>query len=126
MLGVQAADALRLLRSGAFDVMSVQIGMASRDDPFFEGIDLVGVATDMAALRKVVDAYREVFDKRLQRKSAKVLTLWPFGPQVFYCNTAISSLDDLKGLKVRSFTPSMAALIQHLGAAPVTLPFSEV
>ncbi len=127
VLGVQAADALRLLRSGAFDVMSVQIGMASRDDPFFEGIDLVGVATDMAALRKVVDAYREVFDKRLQEKfGAKVLTLWPFGPQVFYCNTAISSLDDLKGLKVRSFTPSMAALIQHLGAAPVTLPFSEV
>lgn len=127
VLGVQAADALRLLRSGAFDVMSVQIGMASRDDPFFEGVDLIGVATDMVALRKVVDAYREVFDKRLQEKfGAKVLTLWPFGPQVFYCNTAIKSLDDMKGLKVRSFTPSMAALIQHLGATPVTLPFSEV
>lgn len=127
VLGVQAADALRLLRSGAFDVMSVQIGMASRDDPFFEGVDLIGVATDMVALRKVVDAYRDVFDKRLQEKfGAKVLTLWPFGPQVFYCNTAVKSLDDIKGLKVRSFTPSMAALIQHLGATPVTLPFSEV
>jgi TRAP-type C4-dicarboxylate transport system substrate-binding protein len=126
-LGVQAADALRLLRSGAFDVMSVQIGMASRDDPFFEGIDLIGVSTDMAQLRKAVDAYREVFDKRLQQRfGAKVLTLWPFGPQVFYCNSAITKLDDLKGLKVRSFTPSMAALIQHLGATPVTLPFSEV
>lgn len=127
VLGVQAADALRLLRSGAFDVMSVQIGMASRDDPFFEGIDLVGVATDMTQLRKVVDAYRDVFDKRLQEKfGAKVLTLWPFGPQVFYCNTPIKSLDDIKGLKVRSFTPSMAALIQNLGGTPVTLPFSEV
>jgi TRAP-type C4-dicarboxylate transport system substrate-binding protein len=127
VLGVQAADALRLLRSGAFDVMSVQIGMASRDDPFFEGIDLVGVATDMVQLRKVVDAYRAVFDKRLQEKfGAKVLTLWPFGPQVFFCNAPIKSLDDIKGLKVRSFTPSMAALIQHLGGTPVTLPFSEV
>jgi TRAP-type C4-dicarboxylate transport system substrate-binding protein len=127
VLGVQAADALRLLRSGAFDVMSVQIGMASRDDPFFEGLDLVGVSTDMAQLRKAVDAYREAFDQRLQEKfCAKVLTLWPFGPQVFYCNAAIKSLDDVKGLKVRSFTPSMAALIQHLGGTPVTLPFSEV
>jgi TRAP-type C4-dicarboxylate transport system substrate-binding protein len=127
VLGVQAADALRLLRSGAFDVMSVQIGMASRDDPFFEGVDLVGVATDMVQLRRVVDAYREAFDKRLQEKfGAKVLTLWPFGPQVFYCNAPIKSLDDVKGLKVRSFTPSMAALIQHLGGTPVTLPFSEV
>ena len=127
VVNVQAADALRLLRSGTFDVMSVQIGMASRDDPFFEGIDLIGVSTNMKDLRKAVDAYREVFDERLQaRFNAKVLTLWPFGPQVFYCNKPIKSVDDIKGLKVRSFTPSMAALIQTLGATPVTLQFSEV
>jgi TRAP-type C4-dicarboxylate transport system substrate-binding protein len=127
ILNVQAADALRLLRSGTFDVMSVQIGMASRDDPFFEGIDLIGVSTDMKQLRAAVDAYRDAFDKRLQaRFNAKVVTLWPFGPQVFYCNKDIKSIDDVKGLKVRSFTPSMAALIQHLGGIPVTLQFSEV
>lgn len=126
-VGVQAADALRLLRSGTFDVMSVQIGMASRDDPFFEGIDLIGVSTNMADLRTAVDAYRKVFDERLQRRfNAKVLTLWPFGPQVFYCNKPIKTLDDIKGLKVRSFTPSMAALIQNLGGTPVTMGFSEV
>ncbi|HEY6134328.1 MAG TPA: TRAP transporter substrate-binding protein [Rubrivivax sp.] len=126
-VGVQAADALRLLRSGTFDVMSVQIGMAARDDPFFEGIDLIGVSTNLAELRKAVDAYRQVFDERLQKRfNAKVMTLWPFGPQVFYCNKPIKSVDDIKGLKVRSFTPSMAALIQTLGATPVTLQFSEV
>ena len=127
VLGVQAADALRLLRSGTFDVMSVQIGMASRDDPFFEGIDLIGVSTNMEDLRKAVDAYRAVFDERLQKRfNAQVMTLWPFGPQVFYCNKPIKTVDDLKGLKVRSFTPSMAALIQKtrslssLGSLAVT------
>jgi TRAP-type C4-dicarboxylate transport system substrate-binding protein len=126
-VGVQAADALRLLRSGTFDVMSVQIGMAARDDPFFEGIDLIGVSTNLADLRKAVEAYRRVFDERLQKRfNAKVMTLWPFGPQVFYCNKPIKTLDDVKGLKVRSFTPSMAALIQSLGATPVTMQFSEV
>lgn len=127
VVGVQAADALRLLRSGAFDVMSVQIGMASRDDPFFEGIDLIGVSTDMDRLREAVDAYRDVFDARLQQRfNAKVLTLWPFGPQVFYCNSPIETLADLRGLRVRSFTPSMSAMLEHFGATPVTLQFSEV
>ena len=127
VVNVQAADALRLLRSGTFDVMSVQIGMVSRDDPFFEGIDLMGVAPDMDKLRTVVNAYRDAFDERLQKKfNAKVLTLWPFGPQVFWCNKPIGKLDDLKGLKVRSFTPSMAALIQSFGGTPVTMQFSEV
>ncbi len=127
VVGVKAPDALRLLRSGAFDVMSVQIGMASRDDPFFEGIDLIGVATDMDSLHTVVDAYRDAFDTRLQEKfNAKALTLWPFGPQVFYCNEPIETLADLEGMKVRSFTPSMSAMLESLGATPVTLQFSEV
>lgn len=126
-VGVKAADALRLLKAGAFDLMSVQIGMASRDDPFFEGVDLIGVSTDMEALRQAVDAYRDVFDARLQERfNAKVMTLWPFGPQMFYCNHPIASLDDIKGLKVRSFTPSMSAMLEHFGATPVTLQFSEV
>lgn len=127
VVGVRAPDALRMLRSGAFDIMSVQIGMASRDDPFFEGIDVVGVSTDMDTLKKAVEAYRPVFDERLQKRfNAKVLTLWPFGPQVFLCNAEVNSLDDLKGLRVRSFTPTMSALLEHFGATPVTLQFSEV
>lgn len=127
VVGVKAPDALRMLRGGSFDVMSVQIGMASRDDPFFEGVDLIGVAPDMETLRKVVESYRQAFDERLQKRfNAKALTLWPFGPQVFYCNAPIKTLDDLKGLKVRSFTPSMSAMLEHFGATPVTLQFSEV
>lgn len=127
VIGVQGSDALRLLRSGSFDIMSVQIGMASRDDPFFEGIDLVGVATNMGELKVAVEAYRKVFDERLQKKfNAKVLTLWPFGPQMFYCNADVSTLEGLDGLKVRSFTPSMSALLKEFGATPVTLQFSEV
>ncbi|WP_406855479.1 TRAP transporter substrate-binding protein [Alsobacter sp. KACC 23698] len=127
VVNVKADDALRLLRSGAFDVMSVQIGQASRDDPFFEGIDLAGVSTNFPDLQKAIDAYRGVFDERLQKKfNAKVLTLWPFGPQVFYCRKPVASVADFNGLKVRSFTPTMSALLQKLGATPVTLSFSEV
>lgn len=126
-LGLQLGDALRFVRSGTFDVVSTQVGLASRDDAFVEGIDLIGVSTDMAELRSAVDAFREVFDKRIQdRFGAKVLAIWPFGPQVFFCNQPIRTLDDLKGMRVRSFTPSMSALIQALGATPVTLAFPEV
>ena len=126
-VGMNLQDALRHVRTGSFDILSVPIGLLSRDDPFFEGLDLVGVSTDMKELRKVVDAYREVFDKRLQTKfNAKMLMLWPYGPQVFYCNAEIKGLDDLKGLKVRTYTASMSALIQHFGGTPVTLQFPEV
>ncbi len=127
VLGLQQGDALRSLRAGTFDVMAVQIGMAARDDAFFDGVDLVGVAPTMADLRKVVDAFRSTFDQRLQQRfNSKLLTMWPYGPQVIYCSTPIKSLDDLKGQKIRVHSQSLGALAQHFGATPVTLQFAEV
>jgi len=126
-VGVQAADALRHLRSGAFDVMSVVIGPVARDEPFFDGIDLIGVSPTVAELRTAVDAARTAFDARLlERFGARAMALWPFGPQYFFCNAPIRSVTDLRGLRVRSYTPSMTALLTHLGASPVSLQFSEV
>ncbi|MGG5818063.1 TRAP transporter substrate-binding protein [Falsiroseomonas sp. HW251] len=126
-LGLNMADALRLVRAGTFDIVSTQVGLAARDDPFLEGIDLIGVSTDMGELRIAVNAYREAFNARIeQRFGARVLAIWPFGPQVFFCNQPIRTLDDLRGMKVRSFTASMSALLERLGATPVTLAFPEV
>ncbi len=99
-LGLQTSDGLRLARSGTFDVVAVQIGSASRDDAFLEGLDLIGVSTDMKSLREAVNAYREAFDLRLREKfGATVLALWPFGPQMFFCNQPLKTVDDLKGLE---------------------------
>ena len=93
--------------------------MAARDDPFLEGIDLVGVSTNLKDLRTAVDAYRKALDTRLQKRfNVKILTLWPFGPQVFFSNKPIKGVEDFKGLKIRSFTPSMAKLIEYFGAIP--------
>jgi TRAP-type C4-dicarboxylate transport system substrate-binding protein len=126
-IGLQAADALRHLRTGAFDVMAVLIGQVARDEPFFDGLDLIGVSTNVADLRRAVEGGREAFDRRLQERfNAKVMAIWPFGPQYFFCNAPVRSITDLRGLKVRSYTPSMTALLQHVGAIPVTLQFSEV
>ncbi len=126
-LGINLGDALRLVRAGTFDVVSTQVGQVAKDDAFLEGIDLIGVSTNMEALRESVDAYRDAFNARLEERfGVRALAIWPFGPQIFLCNQPIETLDDLEGLKVRSFTASMSTLIERLGATPVTLSFPEV
>lgn len=127
VLGLNLADALRLASSGTFNVVTAQVGSAAKDDAFLEGIDLIGVATDMAELHGNVDAYRQVFNDRLAaRFGVKAVAIWPFGPQVFFCSDPITGVGDLSGKKVRSFTASMSALLSELGATPVTLSFPEV
>ncbi|MSU90841.1 ABC transporter substrate-binding protein [Rhodobacteraceae bacterium 2CG4] len=126
-LGISMADGLRLVRDGTFNLASIQVGLVASDDPFLEGIDLIGVSTDMESLEETVDAYRGSFDARLEERfGVKAVAVWPFGGQVFFCNEPIETLDDLAGMRVRSFTASMSALLENLGATPITLAFPEV
>jgi TRAP-type C4-dicarboxylate transport system substrate-binding protein len=127
VLGLNLADALRMASTGTFQIVTTQIGSAAKDDPFLEGIDLIGVSTDMAELKGAVDAYREAFNARLgERFGVKAMAIWPFGPQVFFCNEPVESLASMQGLKVRSFTASMSEMLTNVGATPVTLSFPEV
>jgi TRAP-type C4-dicarboxylate transport system substrate-binding protein len=126
VLGVKDADGLRVLKSGLFDIVSLRVAQVSRDEPFILGADIVGLNPDYETGRKVVNAFREEFDKRLQeRHGAKLLGIWPFGPQVVFCKTPISSLADLKGKKVRVYDQSLAKFIEKLNGIPVTIPFGE-
>ena len=127
VVGVDMQDTLRMVRTGAFDIVQSTVGAAARDDSFLEGIDLIGVSTSMEQLDEAVAAFRPELEKRVAEKfNAKVLALWPYGPQVFYCNAEITSVDSFKGLKVRSYTPTMSSLLEAMGATPVTLSFKEV
>jgi len=126
VLGVKDADGLRVLKSGLFDIVTLRLAQVSRDEPFFLGPDIVGLSTDYEVARKVVDAYRDAFDKRLQeRHGGKLLGIYPFGPQVVFCKVAIGGLGDLKGKKVRVYDQSLAKFIEKLGGIPVTIPFGE-
>ena len=126
VLGVKDSDGLRVLKSGLFDIVTLRLAQVSRDEPFFLGPDIVGLSTDYDTARKVVDAYREAFDKRLQeRHGGKLLGTYPFGPQILFCKGAIAGLADLKGKKVRVSDQSLAKFIERLGGIPVTLSFNE-
>jgi TRAP-type C4-dicarboxylate transport system substrate-binding protein len=126
VVGVKDADALRVLKSGLFDIVTLRIAQVSRDEPFLLGADLVGLNPDYETARKVVAAYRDAADKRLQeRHGAKLLGIWPFGPQVVFCKVPIGGLADLKGKKVRVYDQSLAKFIEKLGGIPVTIPFGE-
>jgi hypothetical protein len=97
-VGVRAADALRhhALRHLRRHERADRHGLA-RLTRFFEGLDLIGVSPNMGDLRKGGRGLPPgVRPAAARRASRRVMTLWPFGPQVFYCNKPIKGLDDMK------------------------------
>ena len=126
-LGIKDTDQLRVMKAGLFEMASLRMSQNSRDEPMILGLDLVGLNPDYATGKKVADAFSPILDEQLQKKfGVKLLGVWPFGPQVLFCNEPIAELGDVKGLKVRVYDQNLANFVESLGGTPVPIAFAEV
>lgn len=125
-LGIKDAEQLRVLKAGLFQMASLRFSQNARDEPTLLGFDLVGLNHDYATTRKVFDAYLDVADARLQKQfGVKLLAVFPFGPQILFCNKPITKLADIKGLKVRTYDQNLSMFIESIGGTPVPIPFAD-
>ncbi|SMD19280.1 TRAP transporter substrate-binding protein [Rhizobium sp. RU36D] len=125
--GIPDTDGLRILKSGLFDIVSIRGPQVSRDEPSILGLDLVGLNTSFEAGRKHMDAFKGYVGGRLESQfNAKLLGVWPAGPQVIFCKPQVKGLADLNGLKVRVGDQSAANFVAKLGATGISMPFGEV
>jgi TRAP-type transport system periplasmic protein len=124
--GIKGNQALRYLRKGAFDVMTISVSYVSGDEPSLVAVDLPGVAFDFKTLRAISDSYRPVLTERLKKFKGVFLSHWPFNPQIVFCKEPISSLADLAGRKVRVSGAPAADTLKALGATAVNMSGGEV
>lgn len=125
--GIPDTDALRILKSGLFDIISIRGPQVSRDEPSVLGLDLVGLNTGYKAGRKHIDAFMPYVATRIESQfNGKLLGIWPAGPQVLFCKPEVKSLADLSGHKVRVGDQSAANFVAKLGATGISMPFGEV
>jgi TRAP-type transport system periplasmic protein len=125
-LGIKDTEQLRVMKAGLFDIVSLRVSQNSRDEPTLLGLDLVGGSPDYATGRKVAKAYFATVDARLQQQfGVKLLSVWPFGPQILFCKKPIAKLADIKGMKVRVYDQNLAKFIELVGGTPVPVSFAD-
>ena len=126
-MGLKGFETLRLLKQGIFDFVHLTMGYAVGDEPAMEGLDLAAVSPDIETARAVVKAFLPALDDRMKENhNLKILSAYPFESQALYCKHPVSSIDDLKGLKIRSYSAALADFVSGIGASNVTVAFSEV
>ncbi len=125
--GIKDTEQLRILKAGLFDIVSLRMSQISRDEPTILGLDLVGLNPDYATGRETVAAFAALVDAQLQKKfNTKLLGVWPFGPQVLFCEPEIGKLTDLQGKKVRVYDQNLANFVSSVGGTPVPIGFADV
>jgi TRAP-type C4-dicarboxylate transport system substrate-binding protein len=125
-MNLAGPEIIRVVRSGQIDIGAASLNTVAGDVPFLDGIDLAGLLPDIETARKVSDALLPVANKELERFNTRIVGIIPYSAQVLFCRQPVSSFADLKGKKVRSYSPSLNDLFTAIGAQPVTVNFAEV
>ncbi|WP_249729817.1 hypothetical protein [Chelatococcus sp. YT9] len=126
-MGLKGPEVLRLTGRGVVQMGSVLLGYNTGDEVALEGVDIAGLAPDVASARKVSMAslafLKPIFAEKF---GVELLAIGSNPGQMFFCNAVMTGLESIAGKKVRVNGKSPAALVEALGGTPVFMPFAEV
>lgn len=111
--------------SGTADIGSSSNGYTRGRFPVMEGFELPGIyfGSATATVAGAWEGYKKFKPKEYM--DTKVMWLYSAGPGSLYSKKKVSSLSELKGMRIRA-TGNTAKSIKALGAIPVAMPMPDV
>lgn len=119
-------EIIRLVRSGQVDIGAVPLNTVSGEVPMLDMVDLAGLNPTVGQARKVAQALLPELNKELERFNTRIVGMYPFAAQVFFCRDKVTSLADLKGKRIRTGGGSSNTFVNSIGAQPTAIGFPEV
>lgn len=122
----KAPEIKRAVQTGQAQMGEVLMSLHENEDPVY-GIDVVPfLATSFADSRKLYAASKAAIEKKLDSQGVKLLFMVPWAPQGVYAKKDINNVEDMKGLKWRSYNVGTARLGELLGMQAVTIQAAEL
>ena len=116
----------RAVRQGTAPIGEVLISLAANEAPVY-GVDSVPfLATGYAAAKKLYDAQKPFLEKQLASEGLVLLYSVPWPPQGIYAKKELKSMDDLKGLKFRTYNTFTGRIAALSGAIPTQVEVPDI
>jgi len=125
-LGYKGPDLLKAVRDGLVPVSDMLISGVAGDEKLFQIVTLPFFVRDSEELKLLLDISRPYFDKSAQKWGQKILYIAPWPGAGLWTKKKITTLQELNGLKTRTYDKNGALVMEAVGATPFALPFSEV
>ena len=123
---IKHADILRAVSTGQVNIGEFLLGQFANEDPVFAADNVPFVAPGYDAAWKFYQAQKPTLEKKLQGRGLQLLysVAWP--GQGLYTKDPLKSAGDLKGQKMRTYSPLTSRLAELLGASGVQVQVSDV
>jgi TRAP-type C4-dicarboxylate transport system substrate-binding protein len=122
----KAPEIKRAVQKGQAQAGEVLMSLHENEDPLY-GLDVVPfLATSFAQSRKLWEAQKPVLEKKLSGQGLMLLYAVAWPPQGLFAKKEIRTLEDMKGLKWRSYSVGTSRIGELVGAQAVTVQAAEL
>ena len=123
---IKHAEIKKAVSDGKVAAGEILISLAADEAPVY-GIDSIPfLATGYDGARKLYAAQRPYLEKRLAGDGLLLLFSVPWPPQGIYAKREIVSVDDLKGLKFRTYNVMTKRIAELAGAQPTQIEVPDL
>jgi len=123
---IKHAEIKRSVRQGTAPIGEMLESLASNEAPVY-GLDSVPfLATGYDGAKKLYAAQRPYLEKQLASEGLVLLYSVPWPPQGLYAKRELKSVDDLKGLKFRTYNAMIGRIASLAGAIPTQIEVPDL
>lgn len=116
----------RAVRQGTAPIGEILESLASNEAPVY-GLDSVPfLATGYDAAKKLYAAQKPYLEKQLASEGLLLLYSVPWPPQGLYAKKEITKIEDLKGLKFRTYNAMIGRIAALAGAVPTQIEVPDL
>ena len=123
---IKHPDMLRAVSTGQVNIAEFLLGQFANEDPVFAADNVPFVAPGYDEAMKFYKAQKPVLEKKLQGRGLRLLYAVAWPGQGLYTKDPIKTVDDLKGQKMRTYSPLTSRLAELLGCTSVQVQVTDV
>lgn len=125
-LGYKSRDHYSAVRDGAMAMASTPIDKLVGFAPIFPIQTMPFVSPTIDQTETLFQVCRPYYEKALNKANQTLILGSPWTPQGIWAKTKITSVDDLKGLKIRTYDVIGTKTLKAAGLAPIQLSWADV
>lgn len=123
---IKPAEIFAGVIAGKADAGEVFLSSLAKENPIFGVDSLPFIVSGYDDARRMWEGSRPAVDKAMRARGLKLLYAVPWPPQNLYANRPITMLKDLKGLRMRTYSPATERIAELMGAIPVTIQLADL
>ncbi len=125
-LGYKSKDHFDAVGDGAVPIAGTYTGVFTGIDPVFTLSAMPFLTPSIEEAKALFEVARPYYDKVFAKHGQKLLYASPYTPTGIWAKKSVTSIDDLKNLKIRTYDAAGVETFKQIGAAPIQLSWADV